>query len=60
MYNVLFHKTDQDITTYIKILKNFNFDKTDFLKVIKLSALPTNISITKKTENKIKKIFSKV
>lgn len=60
LYNILFHKTDKDITTYIKILKNLNFDKTDFLKVVKLSALPTNISITKKTENVIKKIFSKV
>ena len=57
LYNVLFHSDDNVILKYIKRLKKYNIDSRNFFKIIKLSILPININITKKLENKIKKLF---
>ena len=60
LYNILFNKSEQELKMYIKVLKRLDFDSTEFFKVIKLSILPETISLTKKLENKIKKIFIKI
>ena len=57
LYNILYNSNDKIILKYINILKKFAINSKDFFKIIKLSILPSNISITKKLENKIKKIF---
>jgi len=57
LYNILYNSNDKIILKYINILKKFAINSKDFFKIIKLSILPNNISITKKLENKIKKFF---
>ncbi len=58
LYNILFNTNDELLIQYIKLYKNKNnLSNNDFLKIIKLSILPINIVITKKLDNKIKKLF---
>tara|TARA_B110000211_G_C14074149_1_gene551252 strand:- start:806 stop:2197 length:1392 start_codon:yes stop_codon:yes gene_type:complete len=57
LYNVLYNSNDLIITKYINLLKKYMIDSKNFFKIIKLSILPVNINITKKLENKIKKLF---
>ena len=57
LYNILYNSNDGIILKYIGVLKKSNIDSKDFFKIIKLSLLPININITKKLENKIKKMF---
>ena len=57
LYNILYNSNDKIILKYINILKKFAINSKDFFKIIKLSILPNIVSITKKLENKIKKLF---
>ena len=57
IHEVLFNSNNQTILNYIKMLKKYDINTKDFFKIIKLSILPININITKKIENKIRKLF---
>jgi len=59
-YHIVFiSKDEKAIEAYIRFVKKFELNNIEFFKIIKLTLLPENISITKRLENKFKKLFIK-